>query len=276
MTGRPGPTAVSIALVLGLALGLVAVLLAPGLGLSSGSPTRRAGGGERAGLLPLLTEETFCPTIPSEPHWVVSTCPVNNFNATNRSTSFVVVGLNLSSPETVTVQNSARSTYTLLASLTNPPAKQGLWVFVADDVPAISWGSLWVNVSVATRIVVATLDIVNATDPSVGAQSSGAAGNSSLLRQSVASSDNDLLVLAAFGNMSLASTVCGFHGTLGVDGRSLIGEASGTYRNLEVGSLVNENGSNPHLQFHFGNMVRGGCFRKSTPHVGLLVSFRAA
>jgi len=162
-----------------------------------------------------------------------------------------------------------------VATRTNAPAKQGIWLFVADDVPAIAWGSLWVNVSVPTRIVVATLDIVRAADPSVGAVSPGAAGNGTLFKQSVASTDNDLLVLAAFGNMSLASTVCGFHGTLGADGRALIGDASGTYRNLEVGYLVNENGSEPRLQFHFGHIVRGGCFRKATPYVGFLVSFEA-
>ncbi len=265
----------------GVALAAALLLLAS-LGESAGADHPSTAGSPERGDPPSVvagtTTEAFCPPAPSVSSLNVSVCNDNDVNATAGSTLFLFVGVNNTAPESLTVGDWTSDTengsnnFTLVADSVDYAIHHSLWLYESVDAKPMAWGRVWVNVSVPVRLVLGTVDVANGVVADVSASHSGVSKDMKISLKG--SPNDDLLFLVAFDNMTLASTVCGFHGTLAVDGKEIIKEAPVTYRNLVVGYLVNRNGTSPVMNFHFGNADAGrGCTVAETPYIGYLVAF---
>ncbi len=220
----------------------------------------------------------YCPGIVGPPQSTVKTCELQGYNETANSTTLVIVGANVSFNESVSTADSAGQPFALIANLTQPGTDTAIWIFSSQTSRDLDGQDVWVNVTVATRVVITAMDVEGTPPNAIEGVSPGGSGRNGSLHQNVTVSQPDsLLVMAAFDNQTRANGVCGFAGWLVNENQSVVAASSGTYRNLLVGyEPYNGTAAVAELSFQFGYVglfsPLGGCIPNSTPFVGFLLA----
>lgn len=176
----------------------------------------------------------YCPEIGTLSYAKVTTCVGWNHTQSAGVDVLVLIGANVSYPESFLVQDSAHDVFSTVFNFSNWSSKEGLWVAFSPSVGPITNGNIWVNASTPTRYVFAVLYLTHSGNVDrIGAGIS--AMNDTVAASVITPYVNDTAILGVFDNQTYAQTACEHAGSLVANPNLAYAHKTDTYRNLLVG-----------------------------------------